>query len=85
MQISIHEVENQIYVSIVLSSDHILQSNDVLMPIQLLQENDLSESPLSVCSILESIEVFLESNDVFRFFIYSFPHDTISSLAYIIC
>ena len=82
VQISVHKVEYQVDVSIVFSSHHILKANDVLVPSQLLQEDDLTEGSLGVCCILECIEVLLESHDILSTLINSFPHNTVSSLAY---
>ena len=59
MKISVHEVKDQVDVSIVLCPDHILESDDVLVAIQLLQENDLSKRALCVCCVLESVKVLL--------------------------
>jgi len=53
------------------------------MAVQLLQEDDFSESSLGVCGVLESIKVLLQSNNVFSLLVNSLPHNTISSLAYI--
>lgn len=82
MQISVHEIKDQVNVSIILSSDNVLQSNDILMTVKLLQENDLSESSLRVCCILKRIKVLFQGNDVFGFFVNCFPNNTVSSLAY---
>ena len=82
MEISIHEIKDQVNVSIVLSSDNVLQPDDILMPRQLLQKDDLSEGSLRVCCILECIKVLFESHDVFGLLIYGLPHDTVSSLAF---
>ena len=82
MQIGIHKVEHQIYVSIVLSSDHILQSDYIFMPGQLLQENDFPESTLGIRGVLECIKVLLESHDILGLLIDGLPHDTICALAY---
>jgi hypothetical protein len=59
MQVGIHEVEYEIDVSIVLCPYNILKPNDVLMTIELLKEDDLSEGPLGVRCVLEGIEVLL--------------------------
>lgn len=82
MKICIHKVKNQVDVSVVLCSDDILKSNDVFVTCQLLQENDLSECPLGICSILECIEILLQCYDVLGFFINGLPDNSISSLTY---
>ena len=84
MQISIHEIKYQVDVPVIFSSYNILKSDDVLMASQLLQKDDLSESPLSVSCVLESIEVFLKSNDILCLLVYSFPDNTVCSFPYTI-
>ena len=59
VQISVHKVEHKVNISIVLRTNHILKSNNVLVSIQFLQKYYFTESPLGVSCILESIEVFL--------------------------
>jgi hypothetical protein len=82
MEIGIHEIKHQVDVSVVLSPNHILQSNDIFMAVQFLKEDDLSEGSLSIGCILKSVEVFLQSNDLLSFLVNGFPNDTISTLAY---
>ena len=59
MKVSVHEIEDQVYISIVLSSYDILQANYVLVARQLLQEDDFPECTLSICCVLECIKVLL--------------------------
>ena len=59
MKISIHEIEDEVYISIVFSSYNILQANNVLVARQLLQEDDFPECTLSICCVLECIKVLL--------------------------
>ena len=59
MQISVHKIEHQVDISIVLRTNHILQPDYVLVAWKLLQEDDLTESTLGISCILECIEVFL--------------------------
>lgn len=82
MQICIHEIEHQVDITIVLGPDHVLQADNVLVTRQLLQENDLSEGTLRVCCVLESVEVFLQCNDLFSLLVNGFPHDTVGALTY---
>lgn len=81
MKISIHEVKYQVDVSIVLGPDHILESDNILMAVQLLKENDFSESSLSISRILEGVKIFLKCNDVLRLLVDGFPHNTVGALA----
>ena len=82
MQVRIHEVKDKVYIAVVLSSDHILQSDYILMASQLLQKDDLTESSLRIGRILESVEIFLQGNDLLGPLIDCLPDDTISSLSY---
>ena len=52
------------------------------MASQLLQEDDLSESSLSICSILESVEVFLKSHNVLSLLVNGLPNNTVGSFPY---
>ena len=65
VKIGIHEVEDKIDITVVFSANDILQSNDVLVTRKLLQENNLAERSLSISSILEGIEIFLERYNFF--------------------
>lgn len=82
MEISVHEVENKINVSVVLCADHVLEANDVLVAVELLKEDNFTECPLGISGILKGVKVLLKSNDVLGLLVYGFPHNTISSLAY---
>jgi hypothetical protein len=81
MQVSIHEVEDEVDVPVVFGADHVLEADDVLVAVQFLQEDDLAERPLGVCCVLERVEVLLKRHDVFSLLINCFPNNTISSLA----
>ncbi len=81
MKIRVHKVEDQINISIVLGANYILQSDDVLMPRQLLQKDNLSKSTLGIRCILKGIKVFLERHNVLGLLINGFPHDTVSALS----
>lgn len=82
MQVCIHEIKHKVNISVVFCSNYILQPDDVFVAGQLLEENDLSESPLRIGSILKGVEVFLKGNDVLGLLVDCFPHYTICSLAY---
>jgi len=84
VQVSIHEVEHQVDVPIILCADHILQPDDVFVAGQLLQENDFSERALGVRRILEGIEVLLQGNDLFRALVDGLPDNSVCSFTYII-
>lgn len=54
-----------------------LEAYNVWMSIKFPQKDDLPKSPLSIRSILKCIEHFLNSHNIFGFFIDSFPHNSI--------
>jgi len=81
VQIRVHKVEDEINVSVIFSSNNILQSNDVLMAGQLLQKDDFAESSLGVSGVLKGVKVFLESDDFFCSLVNGLPNDTVGSLA----
>ena len=81
VKIGIHEVEDKIDITVVFSANDILQSNDVLVTRKLLQENNLAERSLSISSILEGIEIFLERYNFFCPFIDGLPDNTVGSLS----
>ena len=82
MEIGVHEIEHQVNVSVVFSSDNILETDNIFMTRQFLQENDFSKRSLRISCILKGVKILLESNNVFCLFIDSFPHDTVGSLSY---
>ena len=64
MQICVHKIKDKIDITVILSPNHILESNYVLVPSQLLQEDNLTESSLRVSRVLESIKVLLQSDNL---------------------
>ena len=80
VKISVHEVEDEVNVTIVFSADYVLKANNVLVTSQLLQEDDLAERALRVSSVLESVEVLLEGDNLFGALVDGLPHDTVRSL-----
>ena len=81
VQISVHEIEDQVDVAVVFSADHILQSDYVLVPGQLLQENNFTECALSIGGVLEGVKVFLEGNDLLGPLVNGLPDDAVGSLS----
>ena len=80
MKVRIHEVKNQVDVAVILRPDHVLQTNDVLVPGQFLEKDDLTEGALGVCCVLERIKVLFQRHDFFRPLINRLPHNAVSSL-----
>ena len=82
VKISVHEVEDEVNVTIVFSADYVLKANNVLVTSQLLQEDDLAERALRVSGVLESVEVLFKGDNLFGALVDGFPHDTVRSLSY---
>ena len=82
VKISVHEVEDEVNVTIVFSADYVLKANNVLVTSQLLQEDDLAERALRISGVLESVEVLLEGDNLFGALVDGLPHDTVRSLSY---
>ena len=81
MQVSIHEVEYEVYIAIVFSSDHILQSDYIFVASQLLQKDDLTKSSLGICGVLKSVEVLFKGDNFLSSLINGLPDDTVCSLS----
>ena len=79
MEISVHVVEYQVDVFVVFGSVDVKNSNYVFMAAEFLKKYDFSKCSLSVGSVLEGVKVLLECYNLFGFFIYSFPHDSVST------
>ena len=82
VKISVHEVEDEVNVTIVFSADYVLKANNVLVTSQLLQEDDLAERALRVSGVLESVEVLFKGDNLFSALVDGLPHDTVRSLSY---
>ena len=80
MQVSIHEVKDQVYISIILCPDNILESDDIFMTIELLKEYNLSERTLCIGGILEGIKILLKGYNLFGPLVNGFPNNTIGTL-----
>jgi len=72
-----HELKDEIDIFVVLSAYNIVQSNDVWMISKLLQEHDLSERPLGICLVTESIEDLLQCDNLARFLIDRLPNNAV--------
>jgi len=80
VQVGVHEVEHEVDVTIVLSADHVLKTDYVFVPSQLLQEDDLAEGALSIRGVLESVEVLFERDDFLGALVNRLPDDAVGSL-----
>lgn len=81
MQVSIHEVEDEVDIAVIFSSNHILQPDNVLVACQLLQKDNLAKYPLGISRVLESVKVLLESDNLFGSLVDGLPDDTVCSLS----
>ena len=81
VQVSVHEIENQVNITVILCTNDVLEADNILVSSQLLQENDLTESALSVSGVLESVKILLNGANFFSAFVNGLPHNTVRSLA----
>ena len=77
VEVSLHVLEDQVDVPVIVSLQHVQQLDDVLVPMQLLQEHDLPEGPLGISGILEGIKDLLEGHCLPSLLVDSLPHYTI--------
>ena len=79
MQVSVHKVEDKIDVAIIFGTNRVLQANNVLVTVQFLQKDNLSEGPLGIRGILESVKILLERDNFLGTLVNSLPHDTVGT------
>jgi hypothetical protein len=84
VQVGLHVVKNQVDVSVVLRSDHILKPNNVVVSMQFLEENYLSERSLGICCILKSIKYFFKGHDFLSALVDGLPHNSVGSFSYLV-
>ena len=82
VQVGVHEVKDEVDVTVVLGADNVLQADDVFMAGELLQKDDLAEGALRVGCVLEGVEIFLKGNDLLGLLINGLPHNTVGTLTY---
>lgn len=80
VEVGVHEVEDEVDVTIVFSSDHILKADDVFVARQFLEEDDLTEGALRVGGVLEGVEVLLQRDDFFGALVNGLPDYAVSAL-----
>ena len=81
MQVSVHEVEDQVDVTVVFSPNNVLKTYNIFVAIKLLQEDHFSKGSLRVRGVLEGIKVLFECNNLFSPFVNSLPDNTVGSFA----
>lgn len=81
MKICVHKVKDKVNVAVVFGADDVLQSNNVFVPGEFLQENNFSKSSLCVGRILKCVEILFERHNLFGPFVDCLPNDAICSLA----
>ena len=77
MKIGFHELENQVDVFVILSSENVVEFDDVRV-VHFVQESNLSKSSLGVSRMLERIKDLLESNRGFCLSVDGFPDMAVS-------
>jgi len=81
MKIGFHEVKYEVEILVVVGSDDVSKTDDILVAIEVLKEHDFSVGSLGVGDIVESIKYFFEGNDLFVFLVHGFPDDTVGTLS----
>lgn len=81
MKIGLHEIEDQVEVFVVLGADQVLQRNDVGVPAELPEKNDLAEGALGIGGILECIKDLLDGDGTLSLLVDCLPNDSVGSLA----
>ena len=81
VEICVHIIEYQVNVSVILCPDDVQQSDNVVMSIQLLEEDNLPECTLGISGILKGIKILFESNYFLCFFIDCLPHNSVGSFS----
>mmetsp|Transcript_69371 Transcript_69371/g.187542 ORF Transcript_69371/g.187542 Transcript_69371/m.187542 type:complete len:334 (-) Transcript_69371:17-1018(-) len=77
VQIRLHVVADEVDVQIIVRLQHVEEPDDVLVPVQLLQEHNLPESPLRVRGILEGVEALLQGHHLVGLLVDRLPNDTV--------
>jgi len=81
VQVGLHVLEDQVEVAVVVGLEDICERDDVLMPLHLLQEHDLTKGALGVGGVLEGVEDLLQRAAVLCPLVHGLPHDTVGALA----
>ena len=81
-QVSLHVLEDQVDVAIVVSLEHAEQRDDILVPGHLLQKHDFAVRALRIGRVLEGVKDLFECHiGPVPLLVHCPPHDAISSLA----
>lgn len=59
VQIDVHELEQDVNISLICRTDHLLQLYNVRV-LEFLKKHNLSVSSLGICGILEGIKIFFK-------------------------
>ena len=78
VQISLHEVESQVDVTVILCLDDVLHSNQIVVTTQGLKIHDLAKCPLGISGISECVKTLLHCNHRTGSLLYGLPHDAIT-------
>ena len=83
MEIRLHELEEQVDVLVIISTDGVKELDDVGM-IELLKDLDLSIGALCIGGMLKSIKYLLKCKDAFCSLLFHLPHMTIRTRTYLL-
>ena len=81
MEVCLHMVKGEVDVSIILSLDDMLKTNDILVAAEQLQVHDFPEGPLGVHAVSEGVEALLQGHHGSGPLLDGFPHHSVGTLA----
>ena len=81
MKVSLHKIEHQVQIFIILRPDDREQSNDVFMSIEMLKIHDLSVGPLRVGGVLKGVIDFFQCHEFVGLSIQGFENHSVSPFA----
>lgn len=83
VEIRLHELEEQVYVLIIISADGVKELDDVGM-VELLEDLDFSIGALRIGCMLKCIEYFLKREDALRGLLFHLPDMAVCPRAYLL-
>lgn len=83
VQIRFHELENEVYVLVVVGLERLVESDDVGM-LQLFEYFDFAVGALGVGGMLEGVEYFFKSVDPFTELVLYLPNVAVRSGSYLL-
>lgn len=83
VEIRLHELEEQVYVLIIISADGVKELDDVGM-VELLEDLDFSIGALRISGMLKCIEYLLKRENALGGLLFHLPHVAVCPRAYLL-